>query len=244
MAKKKSKNYFTEETERAIVLYNEASSSYTRNKIYDEHIKYPFNKLAENIIHTFKFYHFDIPYEDVKHEVVAFLIEKIHKYTQEKGKAFSYFSIVAKNYLINHNNNNYNRFKNTDPLDVVDAGRSVVNELIRESELQHKKEFMDIFVEYIDENLNVLFKSKEEIQVADSILELFKQRHNIEEYNKKALYILIRERTGMRTQYITKIVNQLKVMYVLLHEEYKRTGVINKKALIQKESIIDLDNYF
>lgn len=243
MGKKKSKkNYFTEETENAIVQYNLTTSAMDRNKIYDQYIKYPFDKLAENIIHTFKFYHFDIPYEDVKHEVVAFLNEKIHKYTQGKGKAFSYFSIVAKNYLINHNNNNYNRFKNTDALDVVDSHRKVVNEIIRETDIQHKKEFMDEFIEYVDINLNVLFKTKEEIQVADSILELFKQRENIEEYNKKALYILIRERTGMRTQYITKIVNQLKKMYFLLYQEYKITGNINPAVLNQKEVI--MDNYF
>ena len=243
MGKKKSKkNYFTEETENAIVQYNLTTSAMDRNKIYDQYIKYPFDKLAENIIHTFKFYHFDIPYEDVKHEVVAFLNEKIHKYTQGKGKAFSYFSIVAKNYLINHNNNNYNRFKNTDALDVVDSHRKVVNEIIRETDIEHKKEFMDEFIEYVDINLNVLFKTKEEIQVADSILELFKQRENIEEYNKKALYILIRERTGMRTQYITKIVNQLKKMYFLLYQEYKITGNINPAVLNQKEVI--MDNYF
>lgn len=243
MGKKKSKkNYFTEETENAIVQYNLTTSAMDRNKIYDQYIKYPFDKLAENIIHTFKFYHFDIPYEDVKHEVVAFLNEKIHKYTQGKGKAFSYFSIVAKNYLINHNNNNYNRFKNTDALDAVDSHRKVVNEIIRETDIEHKKEFMDEFIEYVDINLNVLFKTKEEIQVADSILELFKQRENIEEYNKKALYILIRERTGMRTQYITKIVNQLKKMYFLLYQEYKITGNINPAVLNQKEVI--MDNYF
>jgi len=242
MAKKSKKNYFTEDTENAIVLYNLTTSTYERNKIYEQHIKYPFDKLAENIIHTFKFYHFDIPYEDVKHEVVAFLNEKIHKYTQGKGKAFSYFSIVAKNYLINHNNNNYNRFKNTDALEAVDAHRSVVNELIRETDIEHKREFMDIFTEYVDNNINVLFKTKEEIQVADSILELFRQRHNIEEYNKKALYILIRERTGMRTQYITKIVNQLKRMYFLLYQEYKITGNINISVLNQKDTLVN--NYF
>ena len=242
MAKKQKKNYFTSDTEDAIVRYNLTTSPAERNKIYDEHIKYPFDKLAENIIHTFKFYHFDIPYEDVKHEVVAFLNEKIHKYTQGKGKAFSYFSIVAKNYLINHNNNNYNRFKNTDALDVVDSHRKVVNEIIRESDIQHKKEFMDVFIDYIDTNLTMLFKSHEEIQVADSILELFKQRENIEEYNKKALYILIRERTGMRTQYITKIVNQLKRMYFVLYQNYKETGNINPALLNQKDIVIN--NYF
>jgi hypothetical protein len=99
--KPKNKQYFTKETEDAILLYNTLTNDIDRNRLYDAQIKYPFDKLVENIIHTFKFYHFDVPYEDVKHEVVAFLNEKIHKYVDpSKGKAFSYFSIIAKNYLI------------------------------------------------------------------------------------------------------------------------------------------------
>ena len=101
--KKKSKQYFTESTERAIIRYNNSDNEILRNKIYQEHIEYPFQKLAENIIHTFKFYYFDVPSEDVKHEVVSFLVMNMHKFKAGKGKAFSYFSIVAKNYLILHN---------------------------------------------------------------------------------------------------------------------------------------------
>lgn len=242
MAKKEKKNYFTKETENAIVLYNSEASIVIRNKIYEQHIKYPFDKLAENIIHTFKFYHFDIPYEDVKHEVVAHLNEKIHKYTQDKGKAFSYFSIVAKNYLINHNNNNYNKFKNTEDLNYVDSYRSVVNEVLRQNDVEQKKEFMDVFVEFVDSNLSILFKNREEMQVADSVLELFKSRNQIEEYNKKALYILIRERTGVRTQNITKIINQLKNLYFQLYSYYKETGYFDKNIVLQKYSTTN--NYF
>ena len=69
-------------------------------------------RLAENIINTFKFTYFDDPFVDVKNEVVAFMVMNIHKYDHTKGsKAFSYFSVVAKNYLILHNNNNYKKYK-------------------------------------------------------------------------------------------------------------------------------------
>ena len=99
--------YFTDSTEKAIIRHNNETRPHMRERIYNEHIRTPFEKLAENIIHTFKFYYFDVPSEDVKHEVVSFLYMNIHKFTEGKGKAFSYFSIVAKNYLILHNNNNY-----------------------------------------------------------------------------------------------------------------------------------------
>ena len=56
-----------------------------RERIYNEHIRVPFEKL-KNIIHTFKFYYFDVPSEDVKHEVVSFLYMNMHKFTEGKGK--------------------------------------------------------------------------------------------------------------------------------------------------------------
>ena len=108
--KKKKKNkhyYFNIGTEKAIIRYNKTDDVNLKNKIYNEHISYAFDKLAENIIHTFKFYYFDVPSEQVKHEVVSFLVMNMHKFKEGKGKAFSYFSIVAKNYLILHNNKNY-----------------------------------------------------------------------------------------------------------------------------------------
>ena len=88
--KPSKKQYFTYITEKAIVAYNIETNQNLRNKVYREHIDYPFNKLVENIYHTFKFSYFDVPYEDVKCEVVAFLNEKITKFTEGKGKAFSY----------------------------------------------------------------------------------------------------------------------------------------------------------
>jgi len=225
--KPKSKQYFTKDTENAILLYNLLEDEIERNKLYELEIKYPFDKLVENIIHTFKFYHFDIPYEDVKHEVIAFLNEKIHKYTDpSKGKAFSYFSIIAKNYLIVHNNVNYNKFKNTDQPDVIDSNRNIINEIMRKEDVQEKSDFMDLFTNYMDNNLNTLFKKQADIQVADSVLELFKTRANIENFNKKALYIMIRDRTGVKTQYITRVVNIMKHAYIEMYTNYKHTGHI------------------
>ena len=60
------KQYFTYITDQAINAYNQEPDYMKRNKVYRDHVHYAFNKLAENIIHTFKFYYFDVPYEDVK----------------------------------------------------------------------------------------------------------------------------------------------------------------------------------
>ena len=103
-------NYFTQETENAIIEYLRLRSPKKRNKIFNEKINYAFHKLAENIIHTFKFYYTEVnTISELQHEVVAFLLEKLHLYDQNKGKAYSYFGTIAKRYLILYNNANYKK---------------------------------------------------------------------------------------------------------------------------------------
>ena len=225
--KKKSRQYFTESTERAIIRYNNSDDEILRNKIYQEHIEYPFQKLAENIIHTFKFYYFDVPSEDVKHEVVSFLVMNMHKFKAGKGKAFSYFSIVAKNYLILHNNNNYKKMKQHEKLDVLDFKRSLSSESSQVENAEANSEFTELMLNYWDNNLNNVFKRKKDIRVADSVLELFRRRQNIENFNKKALYILIREMTGSNTQHITRVINVMKKYISEMQKEFFTTGDLN-----------------
>ena len=225
--KKKSRQYFTESTERAIIRYNNSDNEILRNKIYQEHIEYPFQKLAENIIHTFKFYYFDVPSEDVKHEVVSFLVMNMHKFKAGKCKAFSYFSIVAKNYLILHNNNNYKKMKQHEKLDVLDFKRSLSSESSQVENAEANSEFTELMLDYWDNNLNNVFKRKKDIRVADSVLELFRRRQNIENFNKKALYILIREMTGSNTQHITRVINVMKKYISEMQKEFFTTGDLN-----------------
>ena len=93
--RKKSKMYIGQPDQDAKIRYNETSNPAIKNRIYREHIHAAFVKMAENLIHTFKFYYFDVPLEQVKHEVVSFMVIQIPKYNAEKGRAFSYFSIVG-----------------------------------------------------------------------------------------------------------------------------------------------------
>jgi hypothetical protein len=224
--KKKRKMYFGQVTEDAIIRYNKADDPILRNKIYNDYIQKPFDKLAENIIHTFKFYYFDVPSEEVKHEVVSFLVMNMHKFQEGKGKAFSYFSIVAKNYLILHNNNNYKKMKNQDQIDVLDYKRNVMSEVKGEQVKDYYEVFFEEMLTYWDDNLMELFKRKKDLNVADSVIYLFKHRQDIENFNKKALYILIRERTGSNTQHITRVINQMKKQYIKMQKMFQSSGSV------------------
>ena len=224
--KRKNKRYFTKITEIAINAYNGCDDQHLKNKIYNRFIHYPFDKMAENVIHTYKTYYFDVPYEDVKANVVAFLNEKIHKFNGDNGRAFSYFTVVARNYLFNENNANYARMKSRDDLTKVDSSRNIVNEVVSQQMQESKSDFIDHYTQYIDYHLDDLFVKDRDKAIADSINELFKNRNDLYSYNKKALYILIRERTGVHTQYITKVVGKLKLIYAELYTEYNKTGHI------------------
>jgi hypothetical protein len=224
--KKKRKMYFGQVTEDAIIEYNKETDPIIRNQIYNESIQAPFDKLAENIIHTFKFYYFDVPSEEVKHEVVSFLVMNMHKFQEGKGKAFSYFSIVAKNYLILHNNNNYKKMKNQDQIDVLDYKRNVMSEVKGEQVKDYYEVFFEEMLNYWEDNLMELFKRKKDLNVADSVIYLFKHRKNIENFNKKALYILIRERTGSNTQHITRVINQMKKQYIKMQKMFQTSGSV------------------
>ena len=226
MPKKKAKRkpYFGIDVQNAIIKYNsldEKKDFTKRNKIYQEEIHAAFDKLSENIINTFKFSYFDDPFKDVKHEVVAFMVMNIHKYDHTKGsKAFSYFSVVAKNYLILHNNNNYKKLKTHDKPDVLDRQKYINNE-----EYDFKS-FTTEMVDYFDSNMNTIFKKDRDLKIGYAIIDLIKQRDEIENFNKKALYILIREMTNVETAHITSVVNVLKKHYKKLMNKYHQTGTI------------------
>ena len=130
---RKKKMYFTEDTQNAIIAYNQESDLAKRNKVWNEFIHKPIDKLAENIINRFRFMYMDGGIKEVKSEVVSFLLTKLPKYTEDKGKAFSYFSIVAKNYLIQNNNKNYKRLTSKASVNHIDWQRNVSNEVQRES---------------------------------------------------------------------------------------------------------------
>ena len=220
--KKKRKVYFGQEVQDAIVEYNSSNDDNERNHIYGTRIHAAFDKLAENIINTFKFTYFDYGFEDIKHEVVAFMVMNMHKYDHTKGsKAFSYFSVVAKNYLILHNNNNYKKLKSHDKMEALDRQ----NKSSGFSESDYVT-LTDEIVEYFDQNLNNIFKKDRDLRIGYAIIDLIRQREDIENFNKKAIYILIREMTDVETTHITSVVNTLKKHYKKLLNKYYNNGSI------------------
>lgn len=219
---KESNIYFTSDTEEAILEYLRAKSPTKRNKIFNERINYAFHKLAENIIHTFKFYYTEVnTIDELKHEVVAFLLEKLHLYRQEKGKAYSYFGTIAKRYLILYNNANYKKLKEKAEVSAVDEDKSIFIDLVNE---EHNNmpinRFVDAFIAHVDKNLWKYFPKEDDARTADAVMELFRRRESLDIFNKKGIYIYIREITDQTTPQITKVIKKLKTIYKDLLSQY------------------------
>ena len=228
--RKKSKNYFTQETEDYIVKYNSLDSiddEELRSKIYERHIHYPFFKLTQNIIHTFKFYHTEVSnLEHLQHEIITFLLSKIHLFDPTRGaKAYSYFGTIVKRWLILYNTKNYKKKINKVGVEVLTSENSTHVYTQGDEKIKSDLDkYVDIFVNHVSENIFELFPKKNDAQIADAILELFRKREDLEVFNKKALYIYIREMVDVKTPKITKIADKLHSIFKEQYIFYLENG--------------------
>ena len=224
---KKEKIYFSKATEEAIVLYNKEEDVNIRNNIYENKIRYSFEKLVENIFNTFKFTYFDNSPLEIQRETVSHLVINMHKFQAGKGKAFSYFSIVAKNYLIFHNNTNYKRFNQHVDISETPGESSVC---LQTEDAHHKnvqtQELMKLLMNYWEKNISKIFNKEKDLNIAYAVIELFRGCDRLETFNKKTLYLYIREISGCKTQQVTKVINKMKSYQSFIMQNYLNRGFI------------------
>jgi len=229
MGRNKSKsNYFNDETELAIRLYNETEDPIVRARIFSDHIYFPFYKLSENIIHTFKFYYTDTDdIEDLKHKIVTLLLEeKISKFDPTRGtKAYSYFGTIVKRWLINYNNKNYKQLKRRGTLEEYEAESLEPDEIYDQNAIS-LSEFIDFYVNEMYSELDLLFEKESDKKIADAILTIFSTRMDIQLFRKKALYIYIREMTDCKTPHLTQVIGKLKERFYELYFQKADKGLI------------------
>ena len=225
--KKKSNRYWTKITECSISAYNRSTDNQVRKeKIYRRFIFPAFMKLSENLINKMKCEYIDSSFKDLQTDLVTYLTIRLDKFNPNAGKAYSYYTRTSFNYLIAENQKGYATLKKTaEPIN-IDEQRNVMTELHNTEMQETLKYFMDAYIEYCYNNINFIFTNRSDIHVADSILHIFQERENIEQFNKKALYVFIRERTGLETNNITKVIKVLKQIYTEKFLEYERTEYV------------------
>lgn len=224
--KVEKKNYFNDFTEKAIIAYNNEDRIKIKNYIFNTYILKSFDKLAENTINNNKLYYFDSSYDDFKHEVIAHMIEKIDRYDINQGKAFSYFYIMCRNYLILENNKNYAKKKTSDDITVADD--DVIDIYMNKEITDELSEFVDKFVDYMNKNKYIFFSNERDLRIADSLIYMFQHRKELYSYKKKNIFVLLRERSKENVMYITKNLKIFKDMFYDLYQYYKKHGTLEK----------------
>ncbi len=225
--KKASNMYFTQETEDAIISYNDTEDARSKDTIYNQKIRDAFAKIAENVYNTFKFSYADVSPLEIQKQCISHMVANIGKYEKGKGKAYSYFSIVAKHWFILNNNTTYTRFKKHVEIceQAGEAGEFVI-EPEHEKQESETREFIKLMVDYWDKNVSKFFTKDRDLKIANAVIEIFRNADRIDVFNKKALYLYIREIADCQTQHITKVINKLQDPQSKIRDEYYNTGKI------------------
>tara|TARA_R110000824_G_scaffold81956_2_gene205725 strand:+ start:2515 stop:3189 length:675 start_codon:yes stop_codon:yes gene_type:complete len=223
MARKRKNHYFTKVHQDAIVQYAQTKDIKIRTKLYIDFICPVFDEMVDKIVYTYKFT--NLPnIDDLKDECKIWLTTILDKFDPEKGsKAFSYFSVITKNWFIHKVKKNSSQTRREIQLD------NLKNETVREYlseqndyfQLRNEREFWQSLFGKMDtwdkENLKA-----NERKVLDAVKILFENSDDIEIFNKKAIYLYLREITGLNTKQVVNNLNKLRARYREFKKEWNK----------------------
>ena len=221
--KKSTKNYyFTQVHEDAIVKYANTNDRELRGKLYEEYIQPAFDQMVDKIIYTYRFT--NLPnIEYLKEDCKIWLTTILNKYDPSKGsKAFSYFSVVTKNWFIH-------KVKRTQKRNRTEVFiEDVLNEL--------DEDLVSAEPNYLDERAETEFwlslnnemgtwesfmLKENEKKVLMAVKILLNSADQIEIFNKKAIYLYLREITGLNTKQVVNNLNKLRKRYRVFKSKWE-----------------------
>ena len=212
--KKKGRHYFTQEHEDAIVRYCITTSQRERSELYEKLIGPAFDEMVDKIVFTYKFT--NLPNcDDLRAECKVWLTTILDKYDPNKGsKAFSYFSVITKNWFIHKVKRTKKRLQTEvfmeDVLNEVDE--DLVSDEITYYDKRSEIEFWTSLNSEIETWDSFMIKENEK-KVLMAVRILLDSADQIEIFNKKAIYLYLREITGLNTKQVVNNLNKLRKRY-------------------------------
>lgn len=217
--------YFTMDTQAAIIEYQNAETQLEKEKLYNEQIKYAFEKLVESLIFVYGFHN---PYENTRHmqsDCVSFLFETIHKWNSEKGtKAFSYFNVVAKNWLIMNAKKRQKRvkrnvsFENRDLLSAKDKKQIMYHQVIPSADENLDKHESRLQIIEAMKAIKDQVSSEHETACINAIITMFENVETLDFLNKRAVFVYVREISGLDRKQLSKALGSIRVKYNAIRE--------------------------
>ena len=217
--KKRRKNhYFTKEHELAIVEYTKTRDRFAKGKLYEKWIQPAFDEMVDKICYTYKFT--SLPNSDyLRDDCKLWLITILEKYDPDKGhKAFSYFSVVTKNWFIQQAKKNKKKVMREVNIDDV-HGVSAEDKLVTLNQIDDEREqaeFWHHLLQNIDEWLAAEQKPEHmsnDARVLHAIKIILENPDDIEILNKKAIFLYLRELTGLNTKQIATSLKKYREKY-------------------------------
>lgn len=219
--KKTSNNYFTDVHEKAILEYVSTDCRKRKSELYETLIQPALDEMVDKIVFTFKFT--TLPNIDfLREECKVWLVTILDKYNTDKGsKAFSYFSVITKNWFI-HKVKKQQK-KNKREVDFDNVAKSIEQEYLSTdktlTEQQVEIEFWNSFYQDIKTWDTSEMKENDQ-KVYKAILVLFESKDDIEIFNKKAIYLYLRELTGLNTKQVVNSLSKFRELYAEFKENW------------------------
>jgi len=221
--KRRNKNYyFTQVHEDAIVRYAKTTCIRERTELYVKWIQPAFNEMVDKIVFTYKFT--NLPNCDsLRDECKIWLMTILDKYDQSKGsKAFSYFSVITKNWFIHKVKRQQKR--NRREIDYENISKSYEEEFLstNESYLTNREEdeFWNSFYGEL-RSWDASTMKENDLKVYKAINILFESKEEIDIFNKKAIYLYLREITGLNTKQIVNSLKKFRKRYYLFKQDWE-----------------------
>ena len=231
MPKKKNKNhYFTKVHEDAIIQYCKSTDNKERNELYKQYIGPVFDEMVDKIVYTYKFN--TLPNIDaLRDDCKNWLITILNKFDPDKGsKAFTYFSVVSKNWFIAQVKKTSKKSKKEVHIDDFYLDRTngdrtynyyeeslvVYNTYLQDRE---RSEFFANLSGEINKWSDMPLRPNER-KTIEAVKILFAESNQIEIFNKKAIYLYIREITGLNTKQVVSSLNKVRKRYAEFKKEW------------------------
>ena len=221
---KKTNHYFTAVHEQAIIQYVSSNCLQKRTKLYEEYIQPAFNEMVDKIVYTYKFT--NLPNIDyLKEECKIWLVTILEKYDPSKAKAFSYFSVITKNWFIHKVKVQQKR--NEREMDIESISSKQQEHLITDDSYLKARMEQEFWTNFYTEikSWDITGMKENDQKVYQAIMILFDSKDAIEIFNKKAIYLYLREITNLNTKQIVNSLKKFRKRYSAFKEEWD-TGQI------------------
>ena len=217
-------HYFTKDHENAIIAYNNTDCLNERTQLYVEFIQPAFSEMVDKIIYTYKFT--NLPNIDpLKEECKVWLTTVLDKYNPDKGsKAFSYFSVITKHWFIHKIKKNSSKTKKEISYENMIQESNHEKLIVNKNyyiEQREQQEFWYSLMSEINRWDGLNLKDNEK-KVVEAIKILLNSAEDIEIFNKKAVYLYLRELTGLNTKQVVNNLNKLRDKYRIFKTKWDR----------------------